>query len=495
MSILKKAQNLLNNRKTASSTSRITFDSTIKPTNNNDRKHSLLKQKAKTAIIYDSSKEDSDDEEELRAYLSQLAKSQPNKKSDDKRSKVDNNKVKNMTSSASIYLKIKKEVESEDSEIEKTNKIFSKNAKKERQLEIDESSGSTSEIYPIIATKKYQSNPLSLTVDREECLDDYLNIKQASKFKSAVISKNSSISNFDEMIEHKTVMETQRSDFEDKSVKVINVSKCQDRKSISSPLLSSKFGNVMSFDDINKDSDEVQPPHESKQIMETNSNQKKNILSQAIQVNEIPLETLDIHFVDAIDTNIAPEENFTNQPIKEPGINPELIGQEDINGRPNIVNSSNFPHNHPNSYLSQTNTNPIDYYCSCCNRKILDNLQKPNDHCYQQGGIPKNVSPHIGNLLEPPISADKNSAFTATLHGQTHLTSTMVPHLMLMDNFVSEHLSLVQDFVRMNVEMSNIRENWYNQTSLEETKIYIEKNKPKARTYEECLIEVIGESR
>lgn len=88
-----------------------------------------------------------------------------------------------------------------------------------------------------------------------------------------------------------------------------------------------------------------------------------------------------------------------------------------------------------------------------------------------------------------------DSLLSASLQEQLESTTTLVPNLMLMDRFVTSHINLLENFIRMNIEMTAVRENWVTKTTLQETKDYIIKNRPKTKTFEECLKEVIEEGR
>lgn len=89
-----------------------------------------------------------------------------------------------------------------------------------------------------------------------------------------------------------------------------------------------------------------------------------------------------------------------------------------------------------------------------------------------------------------PMLPSTSQSQSNSLEQHLLITSSLVPNMMLMDKFVTNHLNLLQDFVKMNTEMAEFRETWVRNITLEDTRKYMEQNRPKARTFEECLEDV-----
>ncbi|KAI8911012.1 hypothetical protein EDD86DRAFT_246358 [Gorgonomyces haynaldii] len=102
--------------------------------------------------------------------------------------------------------------------------------------------------------------------------------------------------------------------------------------------------------------------------------------------------------------------------------------------------------------------------------------------------IPDQQTDKIPEIKKEQPEQVFSSFLDMSLEQQIRATASLVPNLSLMDSFVTSHLELLQDFVRMNEQMKQaVQEVWTEPVTLESTKEYIEKHRPKAPTFEECL--------
>ncbi|KAJ3256006.1 hypothetical protein HK103_005813 [Boothiomyces macroporosus] len=206
---------------------------------------------------------------------------------------------------------------------------------------------------------------------------------------------------------------------------------------------------------------------------------------------------------------VHPPQNYPAYPIYYP----QYIGQPPAYPIPHPYAMLGYP----NNYNPQTN--PICHHCPNCSRKkskrhkqakspkVQDEIkdkQTAKEQIKRDSVVTEDEIPEIIANDTPPMAKSSPSDGPKSEKRQTDESSKVENlkekndksenplysnHAMLVvDNFIKRHMSVLKDFTEMNKRMiENQPYNRINYTTLEETKKWIEKNRPKVMTMEEAL--------